>query len=285
MAPNSVHVPLSRSQDEFRLIELQPAWDPQSPIECRLLQVSMTDDTAYEALSYTWGDDTNPETILLDGKPFLVTRNLDSALRALRRATEERRLWVDALCINQSDIAERNREVLRMREIYERAERVIIWLGEAGPDSELAVSHLALLNERFEYLVSKRLLWRALRILTSLAEFSVNFVKFLFLILVRKCIAFTFLADLFLESMKEPRWRLGTPFWVLAKSLARFAYTCLCVWTDIRRENDKKREPDVHTVEALKDIFSRSWFGRVWVVQEIAMSREAVLVLGHHTIP
>ena len=51
-------------------------------------------------------------------------------------------LWCDALCINQEDISERNRQVLRMGDIYAKAFRVLIWLGEAEADTGLAFSYL-----------------------------------------------------------------------------------------------------------------------------------------------
>jgi hypothetical protein len=38
-------------------------------------------------------------------------------------------LWVDALCINQEDTTERNHQVMQMGAIYEKAKRVVVWLG------------------------------------------------------------------------------------------------------------------------------------------------------------
>lgn len=37
--------------------------------------------------------------------------------------------WIDAICIDQSNIAERNHQVSRMREIYSKASLVLVWLG------------------------------------------------------------------------------------------------------------------------------------------------------------
>lgn len=285
MPPEFAYAPLDQSRDQFRLIELLPAEDPGCPIECRLLHASLGDDIAYEALSYTWADAARPEAMLLDGKPFLITQNLHSALRKLRRPVGERRLlWVDAVCINQDDIVERSYEVLRMRDIYERAARVVIWLGEAGPDSGLAVSHVSLLSDRFEHLVSKRILARVSRFLAWLAEFFATLVKFLFRVLIRKPVIFTFLASLFSNAWEEPRWNLWTPLWTLGKSLAWSTLICVSTWTEIRSQNERKREPDARTVEALKDLFSRPWFSRVWVVQEIAAAREATVRLGPHRL-
>jgi hypothetical protein len=72
--------------------------------------------------------------IILDGQRISIGNNLESALRALREIPEVQvgmPVWADALCINQSDIDERNFEVKRMDSIYSHATRVITWLSEA----------------------------------------------------------------------------------------------------------------------------------------------------------
>ncbi|KAN0122803.1 Heterokaryon incompatibility protein (HET) domain containing protein [Hyaloscypha variabilis] len=89
----------------------------------------------YQALSYTWGDCGRKVPILLDEQTFLVTENLEGALRHLRCSTFDdytkvRPLWVDAICINQENIDERDSQVRRMKSIYEQAERVVIWIGK-----------------------------------------------------------------------------------------------------------------------------------------------------------
>jgi hypothetical protein len=39
-------------------------------------------------------------------------------------------MWIDAICINQADIAEREAQVKLMRRIYQQASTVVIWLGK-----------------------------------------------------------------------------------------------------------------------------------------------------------
>ena len=65
----------------------------------------------------------------------MVTKSLEQALRHVRHLDEVRRLWVDAVCINQQDLNERNRQVWSMDEVYRRAERVALWLDVEGPYS------------------------------------------------------------------------------------------------------------------------------------------------------
>ena len=64
--------------------------------------------------------------------------NLESALRHLRHESEELVIWVDALCINQKDLAEKNSQVQKMASVFRQAKMVICWLGEETDDSHLA---------------------------------------------------------------------------------------------------------------------------------------------------
>jgi hypothetical protein len=65
----------------------------------------------------------------LDGYYVQVTSNLQSALKHIRSETETVAIWVDALCINQEDLEEKNLQILRMRSIYKSADEVIAWIG------------------------------------------------------------------------------------------------------------------------------------------------------------
>lgn len=56
----------------------------------------------YEALSYVWGNTESTEKIWVDGCPFTVTENLFEALSDLRQPKEDRLLWIDAICIDQT---------------------------------------------------------------------------------------------------------------------------------------------------------------------------------------
>jgi len=92
----------------------------------------------------------NTTEIIVDGKPVFVGKNLEKALRTLREIPEVKngtRVWVDALCINQNDIAEKNVEVKRMGEIYGKADRVISWLGEENQQSGLALEYMSTLGQ------------------------------------------------------------------------------------------------------------------------------------------
>ncbi|KAH7322437.1 heterokaryon incompatibility protein-domain-containing protein [Stachybotrys elegans] len=82
MGLNYSYRPLSQSgASEIRIIKLYPGRF-EDGIRCELMHVPLTPETAsYIALSYTWGSPNTTEPILLDGEPFTVTENLGSFLR------------------------------------------------------------------------------------------------------------------------------------------------------------------------------------------------------------
>jgi hypothetical protein len=139
---------LNLSTDEFRLLVLHPGEYTQG-INCSLIHHSLGHHKDYEALSYTWGDDASPRTIMLDGLCFQVNKNLDIALRHLRRLPHsgERVLWIDALCINQENSEERSHQVRQMYKIYSSASRVVAWLGQAEGGSDMAMDFVADINK------------------------------------------------------------------------------------------------------------------------------------------
>jgi hypothetical protein len=87
----------------------------------------------YKALSYTWGDSADTVPIILNDRTVYITRNLKEALQCLRNLQIAVPVWVDAVCINQADDAERTTQVQLMRQIYQTADEVIVYLGHAEP--------------------------------------------------------------------------------------------------------------------------------------------------------
>ena len=69
------------------------------------------------------------------------------ALRYLRDPCRPRIMWIDALCIDQSSVEERNHQVGQMGVIYRKASSVIAWLGEASIDSDIALNALVTLSK------------------------------------------------------------------------------------------------------------------------------------------
>ncbi|EPE31118.1 hypothetical protein GLAREA_04085 [Glarea lozoyensis ATCC 20868] len=84
----------------------------------------------YSALSYTWGTQVEKKTVTVEYFSFEITPSLDNALEAFFYTNPEARIWVDAICINQNDLNERDQQVRRMKTIYQRAEKVFVYLGD-----------------------------------------------------------------------------------------------------------------------------------------------------------
>ena len=185
----------------------------------------------YEALSYTWASglpstkaDVSSGGISDCGFAVEIELggNLASALKHLRYEDESRVLWIDAICINQEDSAERNLQVTRMANIYSLARRVIVWLGPEGEDSTHALSTLQSLASQVEFAVDNSL-----------------------------CAA---------PGASESDWYY--PFHPLP--------------SDIFRDT---------TWSSIKSLFSRAWFSRVWVTQEVALAnRFTVLHCGDYSM-
>ncbi|KAF4637235.1 hypothetical protein G7Y89_g851 [Cudoniella acicularis] len=139
--------PLDPSRDSIRLLRLKSDENSNAPINCTLFHTTLSEAPRYVALSYTWGDRSGSRQILIGGEVISVTPNLKHALQRLRRPSgEDLILWVDAICINQENIPERNIQTAGMRRIYQNAESVAVWLGIEYKGSELALELARELN-------------------------------------------------------------------------------------------------------------------------------------------
>ena len=125
---------LDTSVDSIRLLYLHSKnpWQSVDVINCSLHHTNFMSKPTYEALSYTWGDEQPVKTIFIDDTKVIVRDNLYSALSILR-VPNGRTIWVDAICIDQSNLEERQYQVGLMDHIYHQAKNVIIWLGNPPP--------------------------------------------------------------------------------------------------------------------------------------------------------
>ena len=151
---------LDEGAREIRLVLLHPGTFDQ-PISCSLAYISLYEPstTAYEALSYCWGDArhrldisvTVPEPEELSVYLLSVTAALHSAMRSLRpQIGHARVLWIDAICINQADLDERSSQVALMADVYRRADRVIVWLGEGNELTNNSIRTIRTISDRYE---------------------------------------------------------------------------------------------------------------------------------------
>jgi ankyrin repeat protein len=213
--------PISLTAPAFRLLRLLKGDD--DPIQCQLFESKLAAPEAigdYAALSYTWGSTFRPCDITMNGSNMSVTKNAYLALRDLRYKEKDRVLWIDVLCIDQSNVEERGQQVQQMGSIYGKAERVIIWLGEATYDTDYVMHYMKQLEK-------------------DVIEHTSNDWK---------------VSD---EQLVE--------IWLAV----------------IHHLRDDQKDL---LREGLRSLLDRSWFKRVWIIQETANARAAEIVCGGKSI-
>lgn len=143
-----VYQPLQNASRQFRLLILSSTLgissDGRQIPQGKLVDASTTDHPAYIALSYTWGDPKDTRPMLIEGKHKLINRNaasfLSQMVEQLQEATEESaKFWIDAICINQEDDAEKSQQVQIMVDIFSQANSGTLWLGPASENSDVAM--------------------------------------------------------------------------------------------------------------------------------------------------
>ncbi|OAG13094.1 HET-domain-containing protein [Paraphaeosphaeria sporulosa] len=118
----------------------------QDDVVVDLVHVDIRDQPPYEAISYAWatetGDDRLSQKVYCRGGTISVTQTCEAALRRLRFSGRNRYLWVDAVCIDQSNVEERNHQVGFMGTIYAKASQVLIYLGPGNASTNRVIDLL-----------------------------------------------------------------------------------------------------------------------------------------------
>lgn len=216
--------PIDLERPAFRLLRLFKG-AVGDDIECELFQAWLQGDSVipYEALSYTWGSTEMTEHIKIDGRTLGVTKNLYWALQYLRSQDIDRILWVDAVCINQSNNQERGHQVQQMGNIYSQANQVIFWLGPATYEIRVLMDSLKQLEE---------------------------------------------------ESIKHAcgNWKLTDMRWMNLWSAVQL------ILKDLYSGIVTKQRV------GMEMLLKRSWFRRVWILQEVANANIAVVCTGTRSV-
>lgn len=216
---------LDLERPTIRLLKLLKAKSSRDyDIKCELIEASFDKDDLipYEALSYYWGGTILSASVELDGKTLAITENLHVALLALR-STEDRILWVDAVCIDQSNLKERGHQVQQMAKIYSQADRVVIWLGESTSDTNMLLECL----KRLEKECTKH-----------------------------ACSGW---------SNTDKRW---IDIWLPIQ---------LDIFLDYSNSTYRLRQ-------GLADLMARTWFTRIWILQEAAYAKRAIVCCGNESV-
>lgn len=140
-------------EKEFRLLKLAPGIGDE-PINCTLTCHNIEDDIPYIGLSYAWGLVDVVHAITCNDNKFIVSKNVYTALRNLRELIlleqYDRRVWIDGICINQSDPDEKTQQVRMMQKVYKNAAIVVAWLGEMTESDKRAFETLEYVSTKLK---------------------------------------------------------------------------------------------------------------------------------------
>ena len=149
--PSEGYHPLP-TKDTIRIIILSPGIG-NMPLHGRLQEHNLESGHAFEAVSYTWatedGNSERSQPLFLgpDWDILPITANCQNMLRRFRDPDQTRKLWVDAICIDQGNPREQNHQVGMMARIYSSAKRCLVYLGEHDASSERAMWWLKYLQD------------------------------------------------------------------------------------------------------------------------------------------
>lgn len=135
------------------MLELEPNDDIFGNLRGELVVRSLDRHPRYDAISHAWGGPQASQCIYLNGARLPLTNNLHSCLRHLRHKSLTRCFWLDAICVNQYDDAERSQQVQQMEHIFRTADVVRVWVGDVvldDVDSTFRLLKLTASGEIFE---------------------------------------------------------------------------------------------------------------------------------------
>jgi hypothetical protein len=150
------YLPLNSSLHEIRLLKLSRA--PGSSQPSGTLEVYSLDTPKdspnlrrFETLSYVWGRDIKSKSILINNGPLGILNSIygfiELAASSETGFSSETLWWIDSICIDQSNLAERASQVQMMGRIYREAEGTVVWLGDKSDNSDAGVRASESFNE------------------------------------------------------------------------------------------------------------------------------------------
>jgi len=135
----AIYRQLEHTSQQVRLLQSIQSGDDDE-LHFELVVVRLDTAPPFRAISYTWGDSTQTRRITLNGSPAVVSNNAWYALWQAQTRSPNSLLWIDSLCINQSDLAEKSAQVQIMGDIFARADVVYACVGPHADSSELIIT-------------------------------------------------------------------------------------------------------------------------------------------------
>jgi hypothetical protein len=156
MAPSTTCLPssfvyqkLDPTRKETRLVLIRPGRN-EDDVRCEVQTISLLARPlpTYETISYVWGDAKRHGAVHIGNQKLSVPWSTEVVLRRMRRTEIERPVWIDSLCIDQTDDDDRNYQVQLMCDIYSNTVTNLIWLGnDTGEAEEVFQAMRGLYNE------------------------------------------------------------------------------------------------------------------------------------------
>jgi hypothetical protein len=239
------------------------------------------DDIQYVALSYVWGSNESQQKIRIDGVNATIHRNLHDFLLLLRERKIESLLWADALCINQDDEEEKSREVNRMGQIYGKAAAVYHWLGPSRDDSDYLFDWLIPLGRKaFEVgmldFVDKANQEQEAEILHFIRDTHPELIP------EPDQPARDYFPEAFVRVLGDSTGDRLT--WAFATSAPGVYHEAVPFLVQLALDNPEELS-SLRSNMAMKQFLQREFFQRLWIIQELGLSRNNYFLCGNKEIP
>ncbi|KXH41454.1 hypothetical protein CNYM01_02639 [Colletotrichum nymphaeae SA-01] len=272
--------PLNKDRREIRLVRIRPLVDGQvsakNMIALDIKHASLDEPgLSYAALSYVWGSATNTTAIEIEGASFNATLNLHVALKQLRMNAVDSWLWIDAICIKQTDLKEKSWQINAMRDIYSGADMVYMWLGPGTENSDAAMDFLSRTGKRLlkylpEDLRSDHEIDRMLyRYVASYLGQLIGRNAFIREPGDPANLAERIPVDSGLDTTPYERGVENLPFFPVA------AYETLCDFL-------APKSPSIN--KGIRDLLARDYWQRIWIVQEVCLARKTCVMSGSKSV-
>jgi len=165
-----LYTPLEHGTKSIRLFRISPDFSDRLVLELKAFQLESADCPPFASLSYMWGGSyPGRRDVIINDRVLRVRPNAFLFLETLRnhqrRRIEEGSqglprqyprgnplpgppggylewIWMDSICINQSDPNERNHQVGLMQKIYSLAEHVLFHIGPGAARAQREIDGL-----------------------------------------------------------------------------------------------------------------------------------------------
>lgn len=129
-----VHTSLSDPRNQIRLLRSTGGEDG---LHFEMAATELKTCPAYLAISYTWGNPRDLRNIRVNGATMTVRQNCYEALSQVLLHEGSTYIWIDSICINQSDDDEKTHQVRMMGSIYAGARHAFVCIGAQDENSRL----------------------------------------------------------------------------------------------------------------------------------------------------